>query len=61
MTSWNHTRRTGVDRAIPEVEVGSDREHGIRDSWIPRDARITRNVRSAVDVPEASEMLVVAR
>ena len=41
--------------------MGSDREHGIRDSWIPRDARITRYVRSAVDVPEASEMLVVAR
>ena len=29
--------------------------------WIPRNARVTRDVGSAVDVPEASEMSVVAR
>jgi hypothetical protein len=61
MTSWNYPCGTGVDRAILEIEVGSDREHGIGDFWIPRNARITRYVRSAVDMPEASEMLVVAR
>ena len=41
--------------------MGGDREHRIGDSWIPRNAGITRYVRSAVDMPEASEMLVVAR
>jgi hypothetical protein len=60
MTSWNHPRRTSVDRAVLEVEVGSDREHGIGDSWVPRNAGITRYVWSAVDMPETSEMLVVA-
>ena len=34
-------------------------EHGVRDPRIPRNAEISRDVRTAVDVPEASEVSVV--
>ena len=41
--------------------MGSDGKHGIWDSAVPRDTGISRDVRSAVDVPEAPEMFVVPR
>ena len=53
--------RSSLNRAIPQVDVSRDSENRIRDPRIPRNARVTGDVWSAVDVPEAAEMLVVAR
>jgi hypothetical protein len=41
--------------------MGRDCEHGIRNASVPRNAGFTRHMWSAVDVPEASEMVVVTR
>ncbi len=41
--------------------MGGDGEHRIGDAGVPRNTGITRDVRSAVDVPEPSEVAVVAR
>jgi hypothetical protein len=61
VTSRNHSSRASLDRAVPEVQVGRDCKNGIGDPGIPRHIGITGYVRSAVDVPEASEVVVVAR
>jgi hypothetical protein len=61
VASGNHTSRASLDRAVPEVEVGGDGKNGIGDPGIPRHTGITRYVWSAVDVPEAPEVVVVAR
>ena len=61
VTSRYHSRRSRLDRAVPEVEVGGDGKNGIGDPSIPRHVGITRYVWSAVDVPETSEVVVVSR
>jgi len=61
VAAWNHSGRSGIDRAVPEVEVGRYRENGIGNSRIPSNAGITRDMWSAVDVPKATEVPVVAR
>ena len=53
--------RAGLDRAVPEVQVGRDREHGVWDADIPGDARVAGNMRTSVDVPEAPEVVVLVR
>ena len=61
VASRDHPRRSSFGRAVPEIEVSRYGEDRVRDPCIPRNARVTRHVGSAVDVPEASEMSVVAR
>jgi hypothetical protein len=61
VTSGNQPGRAGLDRAVPEVQVCRDGEHGIRDPGVPGDTGITRDVRTCVDVPEAPEVVVLAR
>ena len=60
VASRDHPRRAGLKRAVPQIEVRSDGEDRVRDPWIPRNARIARDMGSAVDVPEPPEMSVVA-
>ena len=61
MTSGDQPGRAGLDRAVPEVQMCRDGEHGIGDPGVPGDTGITRDVRTCVDVPEAPEMVVLAR
>src|ERR1700691_4316548 len=61
VTAGNYSGGAGLDRAVPEVQVGRDGKDGIGNPGIPRHIGITGDVRSAVDVPEASEVVVVAR
>ena len=61
VTSGNHSSRASLDRAVPKEQMGGDGKNGIGDPCIPRHIGITGYVRSAVDVPEASEVVVVAR
>jgi hypothetical protein len=61
VTSRNHSSGASLDRAVPEVQVSCDGKNGIGDPGIPRHIGITGYMRSAVDVPEASEVVVVAR
>jgi hypothetical protein len=57
----NDPGRSGIDRTIPEEEVGRDRKHRVGNSRIPRNTGVARDMRSTVDVPVASEVSVVAR
>jgi hypothetical protein len=61
VTSGDHSGGAGFERAVPEVQVGGDGKDGIRDPGIPGHSGITGYVRSAVDVPEPTEVIVVAR
>jgi hypothetical protein len=60
VTSGDQSGWSSFDRAIPEVEVGRNGENRIRNSGIPGDAGFTRYVRSAIDMPEPSEVVIIA-
>ena len=59
VASRDHPCRASCSRAIPEVDVSGNRKNGVRNPRIPRNIRVTRDVGSAVDVPEPTEMFVV--
>ena len=59
VTPGYHARRARIHRAIHEIKMCCDREHRIGNPRIPRDARITRDVGSAVDVPETPEVAAI--
>ena len=61
MTSGNQPGRAGLDRAVPEIQVCRDGEHGIGDPGIPGDTGITRDARTSVDMPEPPQVVVLSR
>ena len=61
MTSGNHSGGAGFDRAIAEKDVRGHGENRIRDPGVPWDAGVTGDMGPAVDVPEATQMVIVAR
>ena len=48
-------------RTVPQEDVGSDGEYRVRDARVPWDAGISGDVRSGIGMPEAAQVLVVAR
>ena len=61
VTSRNQPGWAGLDRAVLEVQVCGDGEDGIRDPGVPGNTGMTRDVRACVDMPEAPEVVVLAR
>jgi hypothetical protein len=56
----NDPGRPRIDWTVPEEEMRRDGKDWIGDPRVPRNTRITRHMGPAVDVPEASEVPVVA-
>ena len=59
VAAGNHPGGAGLDRTVLQIEMRGDGEHGIGDPGVPGDPGVAGDVRSTVDVPEASEVLVV--
>ena len=60
VTSGDKPGWSSRDRAVPEVEVGRNGEYRIGNSGIPGNTGLAGYVRTAIDVPKAPEVVVIA-